>query len=65
VVADWPGLARADLLDGRDLKPTLDFRVLAKSLLRDHLGVAPRALEREVFPGSEGTRYLEGLVRAV
>jgi uncharacterized protein (DUF1501 family) len=65
VMADWPGLARADLLDGRDLKPTLDFRVLAKSLLRDHLGVAPRALEREVFPGSEGTRYLEGLVRAV
>jgi uncharacterized protein (DUF1501 family) len=65
VVADWPGLARADLLDGRDLRPTLDFRALAKSLLRDHLAVATRALDREVFPGSEGSSYVDGLVRAV
>ena len=38
-IADWPGLRDSDLLDNRDLKPTLDLRAVFKGLLRDHLGI--------------------------
>ncbi|GJD46643.1 hypothetical protein AFCDBAGC_4526 [Methylobacterium cerastii] len=54
VVADWPGLAPASLLDGRDLRPTLDLRAVLKGVLRDHLGLPDRALSDTVFPGSGG-----------
>jgi uncharacterized protein (DUF1501 family) len=64
VIADWPGLAQGHLLDGRDLKPTLDFRAVAKSVLRDHLGIAPRMLDAQVFPDSGTAGWVDGLVRA-
>jgi uncharacterized protein (DUF1501 family) len=64
VVADWPGLARASLLEGRDLKPTLDLRAVMKGVLHDHLRVAAGALDEAVFPGSRTVRRLEGLVRS-
>src|SRR3712207_7871497 len=35
VVADWPGLAAANLQDGRDLKATTDLRSVFKGILRD------------------------------
>ena len=63
VLADWPGLAAARLLDGRDLQPSLDLRSLAKGLLAGHLGLPDAALLR-AFPGSEGAAPLRGLVRA-
>ncbi len=63
VIADWPGLARGALHEGRDLKPTLDLRAVLKSVLRDHLGVSPRALDDTVFPGSGSVRSLDGLLR--
>jgi len=44
VLADWPGLARANLLDSRDLKPTRDLRTIMKGVLRDHLDVPTGAL---------------------
>jgi uncharacterized protein (DUF1501 family) len=52
VLADWPGLARRDRNDGRDLKITTDLRAVLKGVLSDHLQVASRTLEAEVFPGS-------------
>jgi uncharacterized protein (DUF1501 family) len=64
VLADWPGLARANLLENRDLKPTRDVRSVMKGVLRDHLGVATAALDGKVFPGSGGVRALDGLMRA-
>jgi uncharacterized protein (DUF1501 family) len=63
VLADWPGLGEADLLDGRDLRPTADLRALAKGVLRDHMGVAAAALERDVFPDSAGAAPLPDLIR--
>ena len=63
VLADWPGLAAARLLDGRDLQPSLDLRSLAKGLLAGHLGLPDAALLR-AFPGSEAAAPLRGLVRA-
>jgi uncharacterized protein (DUF1501 family) len=62
VIADWPGLAPAALYQGRDLKPTVDLRSVAKSLLRDHLGIAPKLIESEVFPDSAGAPYMANLV---
>ena len=63
VHADWPGLAPAARYQGRDLRPTLDLRALAKGVLRDHLNVAERALA-DVFPGSERVAPLKDLIRA-
>jgi uncharacterized protein (DUF1501 family) len=64
VIADWPGLARNDLLENRDLKPTRDLRSVMKGVLRDHLGVSSAALESRVFPDSGTAKPLDGLIRA-
>jgi uncharacterized protein (DUF1501 family) len=63
VLADWPGLSRASLLDNRDLKPTRDLRTVMKGVLRDHLGVPSAALDSQVFPGSAGVRPMNDLIR--
>ena len=64
VVANWPGLAKSKLLQGRDLAPTTDVRAVFKGVLRDHLGLPEAELARVVFPGSEAVRPLDGLIRA-
>lgn len=63
VIADWPGLAPSALYEGRDLAPTLDLRSVLKGVLGEHLGVAERALETDVFPESRAAPLLHGLVR--
>jgi uncharacterized protein (DUF1501 family) len=64
VIADWPGLSARALYQGRDLAPTLDLRAVLKGILNEHLGVPPRALEEQVFPGSAAAPPLRGLTRA-
>lgn len=49
----WPGLAEADLLDGRDLTPTDDVRRYAAWALRGAYGLDRALLESTVFPGLE------------
>jgi uncharacterized protein (DUF1501 family) len=58
VLADWPGLAKKDRYEGRDLRTTTDVRSVFKGLLADHLKIATHALEREVFPESTSVRPL-------
>lgn len=58
VLADWPGLAKAQRHEGRDLRTTTDLRAVLKGILGDHLQVATRTLNAEVFPGSEAVRPL-------
>ena len=58
----WPGLAEADRLDGRDLRPTTDVRAVFKGLLEDHLGL-PRAAVARAFPDSAKVSALPDLVR--
>ncbi|MBI3447126.1 MAG: DUF1501 domain-containing protein [Magnetospirillum sp.] len=63
VVTDWPGLDKAALHQGRDLRPTLDDRAVFKGVLKDHLGLSGAILDGTVFPDSAGVRALGGLVR--
>jgi uncharacterized protein (DUF1501 family) len=58
VLGDWPGLAKRDRFEGRDLRTTTDLRAVLKGVLGDHLRVASRSLNDEVFPGSEGVKAL-------
>ena len=62
VLADWPGLAPAQLHQGRDLAPTTDLRAVAKGLAADLFGLSPAVLARSVFPGTEALRPVGGLV---
>jgi uncharacterized protein (DUF1501 family) len=64
VLADWPGLSRGSLHEGRDVRPTTDLRAIMKGVLHDHLQVSAGALDSTVFPGSKDARPLSGLVRA-
>ena len=59
VLADWPGLAKKDRYDGRDLRSTADLRGALKGVLGSHLKIATRALDNEVFPGSASVRPIE------
>jgi len=62
VVADWPGLAKGQRHEGRDLRITTDLRAVLKGVLGDHLRVARHSLDAEVFPGSQQMKPLQ-LVR--
>lgn len=53
VIADWPGLGPAQLLDGRDLKPTRDLRSLILSVAARQFGKDPKALSPLLFPGED------------
>lgn len=63
VLADWPGLAKAQRYEGRDLRITTDLRAVMRSLLADHLQIARAALDRSVLPGSAALPALD-LLRA-
>ncbi|MFY7975652.1 MAG: DUF1501 domain-containing protein [Rubrivivax sp.] len=63
VLADWPGLARKDRFEGRDLRITTDLRAAIKPILVDHLGVPGSAVDTRVLPGSAGLKALD-LLRA-
>jgi uncharacterized protein (DUF1501 family) len=65
VIADWPGLKAANLLENRDLKPTIDVRGVLKGLLKDHLRVDDHALVADVFPGSGDVKPRAGLVASI
>ncbi|MCA0206761.1 MAG: DUF1501 domain-containing protein [Proteobacteria bacterium] len=60
---DWPGCAPGALLDGYDLRPTLDLRSVFKGVLSGHLGVDPAQLDTVVFPDSaRAAPLLQGLI---
>lgn len=63
VLTDWPGLAKSRRFEGRDLRMTTDLRAVLKGVLADHLHVASRTLERDVFPASENVKPI-ALLRA-
>ncbi len=55
VYGRWPGLAREQLFEGRDLALTTDFRSVFGEIAERHLGAKSVA---SIFPGFEGTGLL-------
>ena len=55
VYGRWPGLAREQRYDGRDLAVTTDFRSVFADVVRGHLGVSDT---RTIFPGFADTQRL-------
>lgn len=51
VIADWPGLSSAQLLAGRDLRPTQDIRTLLAAVAQRQSGLSASAIARDVIPG--------------
>jgi uncharacterized protein (DUF1501 family) len=62
VIADWPGLSRAALYEGRDLKPTTDLDALIAAALAQHYGLEPARVASTLFPDSRGLVLTERLV---
>ena len=58
VLADWPGLARSQRFEGRDLRVTTDLRSVLKGVLGEHLRLPNAVIEQTVFPGSSAARAL-------
>ena len=63
VLADWPGLRKQDLYEGRDLYPTADLRSVFKTLLIDHLELSPQHVEERVFTDSSAAKPMAVLLR--
>ena len=61
MLGDWPGLATAQLNEGRDLLATTDLRALFKGMIGTHLRVPEATIETTVFPGSRVVRPLDGI----
>ena len=58
VLTDWPGLARAQRYEGRDLRVTTDLRSVLKGVLGEHLRLPNAVIERTVFPVSAAAPVL-------
>jgi uncharacterized protein (DUF1501 family) len=63
VVADWPGLKRSQLRDGRDLEATTDVHAVLAGALAAHWRTDPRVLARAIAPDRE-LKPADGLIRA-
>jgi uncharacterized protein (DUF1501 family) len=55
VYGKWPGLAREQRYDGRDLAVTTDFRSVFNEVVRGHLGVTDTSA---IFPGFKNPQAL-------
>jgi uncharacterized protein (DUF1501 family) len=64
VVADWPGLAPANLLEGRDLKPTLALDALVAATCAESFGLDGERVGRVLFPQGMRSTTLPRLLRA-
>lgn len=63
VIADWPGLSRDRLYEGRDLAPTTDLRSIFASVLRDHVGLPEADIRSRVFVDAGQLPFVADLVR--
>lgn len=64
VLADWPGLAPANLYDGRDLRPTSGLDALIGGAVAAHFDVDPARAMAALFPASGRTAATGGLLRS-
>lgn len=63
VIADWPGLRPADLLQGRDLTPTLGLDTLVSWVCAEAFAIDPQRAAAVLFPGSAPATRLPRMLR--
>jgi uncharacterized protein (DUF1501 family) len=64
VIADWPGLAPAQLYQSRDLKPTTGLDSVIAGLAAETFAIDPERVGRALFAQTVATRPMEGLLSA-
>lgn len=65
VIADWPGLAQAQLYENRDLRPTIGLDQVIAGAVASHYDADPARVLALLFPDAPGAgRPVEGLARA-
>lgn len=64
VVADWPGLAPADLFEERDLRPTLGLDTLISQVCAEAFRIDPGRMARSLFPDAPAGKALGRLLKA-
>ena len=63
IIADWPGLETGNLLDGRDLKPTLALDGLIAQTCAEVFRSDPERMKRVLFPASAKDILLPRLLK--
>jgi len=63
VFTSWPGLARHQLYQERDLMPTTDIRSVMKGILSDLYSLPYQTLAYDIYPGSASAQNMRGLIR--
>jgi uncharacterized protein (DUF1501 family) len=64
IVTDWPGLAASNLLDGRDLKPTLGLDTLISQTCAEVFRTDPQRMRRVLFPDTVPGKPMGQLLKA-
>lgn len=64
VIADWPGLASANLFEGRDLRPTLALDAVIASVSAETFKLDPERAARALFPDTSRGKPVPRLLRA-
>jgi uncharacterized protein (DUF1501 family) len=64
VIADWPGLARTQLYEGRDLRPTMALDALIAGALSQHYGLEPKRTAGVLFPDGNGATIRDNLLKS-
>lgn len=64
VISDWPGLGQADLLEGRDLKPTMNLESVISSVCAQTFMLEPQAVARQLFAQHQNLTNTEQWIHA-
>jgi uncharacterized protein (DUF1501 family) len=64
VIADWPGLGRGQLYEGRDLRPTTQLDALIATTAAEAFRLDPALVARTLFPVTPPRGALPRLLRA-
>lgn len=64
ILGDWPGLAQANLFEGRDLQPTLGLDTLIASACAETFRLDPERVARVLFPDAVRGKPAPRLLRA-
>jgi uncharacterized protein (DUF1501 family) len=64
IITDWPGLAPGNLLDGRDLKPTVALDALISTVCAEAFRLNLQPTSRALFPDGKPHEPLPQLLKA-